>query len=219
MTPEQVQARLAFDLPPATLVLGSGSWPEVCRCARGHWMLESGLSAATARMLHGLAWLLPSSGGERVMALNLEGASAQVQNMLLKVLEEPPDSTKFVLAAVRRPLPTVVSRCRVLVVGQEAAGQEADPRDRAAVATVLRAARSGQSALLAQALRAWLPEQAKLLSVWAAEAVSGQWKVFGADTAPGVSTEQAMRLLTGLARYPGAKLGALVALEDAFSQG
>ena len=219
MTPEQVQARLAFDLPPATLVLGPGSWREVCRCARGHWMLKPDLDAATARMLRGLAWLLPTSGGERVMALNLAGAGEQVQNMLLKVLEEPPESTRFVLAAERRPLDTVISRCRVLVVGQEVTGEPADPRDRAAVATALRAARSGQSVLLAQTLRNWVPAQAKLLAVWAAEAVSGQWRVFDASTVPGVSAEQAMRLLTELARYPGAKLGALVALEAVFSPG
>jgi hypothetical protein len=176
------------------------------------------LSPADVRQLRENVWLLPARG-VRVVALCLDKASVQVQNMLLKVLEEPPSGTRFVLTGERRPLDTVVSRCRVLVVGQEAAEGETDPRDKAAVATALRAARSGQTALLAQALRGWVPAQAKLLTVWAAEAASGQWKAFGPDTVPGVSTDQAMRLLTELARYPGAKLGALVALETVFSQG
>jgi DNA polymerase III, delta subunit len=218
MTPDQVIAELAGDLPPATLVLGPGSWPLVTLAAGPEWLLRHDLSAGEARQVRESVWLLPC-GGVRVVALCLDKVTAQGQNMLLKVLEEPPPGTRFVLAAESRPLPTVVSRCRVLVVGQVAAGQDADPRDRAAVATVLRAARSGQSALLAQTLRNWLPVQAKLLTVWAAEAASGQWKVFDTGTAPGVSAEQAMRLLTELARYPGAKLGALVALESVFSAG
>jgi len=218
MTPEQVIAELAGDLPPATLALGPGAGALVFEACRVYgWPLRFDLNAAAARDIRDNAWW--ASREARVTALNLEGASTQVQNMLLKVLEEPPESTRFVLAAERRPLPTVVSRCRVLVVGQGADGQEADPRDKAAVATALRAARSGQSVLLAQTLRNWVPAQAKLLSVWAAEAVSGQWEVFDSGTAPGVSAGQAMHLLTELARYPGAKTGALVALGAVFSQG
>lgn len=218
MTPEQVIAELAGDLAPATLVLGPGSWPLVTRAAGSEWLTGGDLSPADVRQLRENVWLLPARG-VRVVALCLDKASEQVQNMLLKLLEEPPDSTRLVLAAERRPLPTVVSRCRVLVTGQEVAGEAADPRDKAAVATALRAARSGQAVLLAQALRNWLPVQAKLLAVWAAEAASGQWKVFDASTAPGVSADQAVRLLTELARYPGAKLSALVALETVFSSG
>jgi hypothetical protein len=216
MTPEQVAARLV-DLPPATLVLGPGAWPLVCRFAPSGWMLQPDMSADVARRLHGTAWLLPAVGGFRVMALNMTGAGTQVQNMLLKVLEEPPDSTKFVLATASRPLPTVLSRCRVLVLGSEVAGELPDPKDVAAVAVALRAARSGQSALLAQGLKGWLPATAGLLGQWAAEAASGQWRVFGPGTAPGVSPGQAMRLLAELARYPGTRLGPLAALQAAFS--
>ena len=216
MTPEQVLAELAGELPPATLVLGPGAGALVLgACAVHGWPFRFDLNAAAARDIRDNAWW--ASRGARVTALNLDGASAQVQNMLLKTLEEPPDCTRFVLAAARRPLPTVVSRCRVLVAAREAGPEPADSRDKAAVASVVRAARSGQAALLAQNLRGWLPAQAQLLAVWAAEAVSGQWKVFGPDIAPGVSPEQALRLLTELARYPGARLGTRVALEAVFS--
>lgn len=216
MTPDQVRTALWADLPPATLVLGPGARGLVLGALPEHGWRD--LNVAAARQIRDEVYLAAPSGS-RVIVACLDGASTQVQNMLLKVIEEPPASTRFVLAAEHRPLPTVVSRCRVLVVGQETAGEPPDPRDRAAISTALRAARSGQSVLLAQTLRNWLPAQAKLLTVWAAEAVSGQWKVFEAGTAPGVSAEQAMRLLTELARYPGAKTGALVALEAAFSQG
>jgi hypothetical protein len=218
MTPEQVLAELAGDLPPATLVLGPGAWPLVTLAAGPEWLLRHDLAAGDAREVRESAWLLPC-GTVRVVALCLDKASVQVQNMLLKALEEPPPGTRFVLAAGKRPLPTVVSRCRVLVVGSEAAQEPADSKDKAAVATALRAARSGQASLLAQNLRNWLPAHARLLTVWAAEAVSGQWRVFDAGTAPGVSAEQAMRLLTELARYPGAKLGTMTALDTVFLQG
>jgi hypothetical protein len=216
MTPEQVIAGLAGDLPPAALVLGPGAWSLVTGIAGPEWLTGCDLSAGDVRQLQVNVWLLPDRG-VRVVALGLDKATAQVQNMLLKVLEEAPASTSFVLAAERRPLPTVTSRCRVLVLGREAVAEPPDPKDRAAVATALRAARSGQSALLVQALRNWLPAQARLLSVWAAEAVSGEWQVFDAGTAPGVSAGQAVRLLTELARYPGARLGTLAALEAVFS--
>jgi hypothetical protein len=218
MTPEQVIAELAGDLPPATLVLGPGAWALVSGAALDSWVLVPKLNAEAARIVRDSSYLMAARGMRKV-ALNLGDTTEQVQNMLLKVLEEPSSGTRFVLAAERRPLPTVVSRCRVLVVGREAQEESADPRDKAAVATALRAARTGQTMLLAQNLRNWVPAQAKLLTVWAAEAVSGRWSVFGPDTAPGVSADQAMRLLAELARYQGTKLGALVALDAVFSQG
>jgi DNA polymerase III, delta subunit len=219
MTPYEVRAALAGELPPATLVLGPGAWDVVDGPGGlGADIHHRSLTAELARDVCAVAAWMPT-GDRTVITLNLGGASAQVQNMLLKVLEEPPESTRFVLAAESRPLPTIVSRCRVLVLGREAEAEPADARDKAAVTTALRAARSGQAPLLAQALRTWVPAQAALLATWAAEAVSGQWAVFGPGTAPGVSAEQAMRLLTELARYRGAKLGTMAALEAVFSPG
>lgn len=217
MTPEQVLAELAGELPPATLVLGPGAWDVVDGPAGlGADIHHRSLTAELARDVCAVAAWMPT-GDRRVIALNLDGASTQVQNMLLKVLEGPPASTRFVLAAESRPLPTVLSRCRVLVLGREVAGELPDPKDMAAVASALRVARSGRTALLAQNLRGWLPATAKLLNLWAAEAASGRWRVFGPETAPGVSSGQAMRLLAELARYPGTRLGPLAALQAAFS--
>jgi hypothetical protein len=216
VTPDQVAARLV-DLPPATLVLGPGAWPLVARSAAPHWMMHEVTSAEEARKIRAAAYILPSAHGTRVIAVNMGGASAQVQNMLLKVLEEPPSSTRFVLAAEERPLPTVVSRCRVLVLGSQGDRQAPDGRDMAAVGTALKAVLSGQTALLAQTVRAWLPVHAALLTQWAAEAASGCWRDFGPDFAPGVSPDRALRLLAELRAREGTRLGPLVALDRVFA--
>jgi hypothetical protein len=227
VTPEQVRAALAGDLPAATLVTGPGSGALVFYASAGRgWDFRFDLDAAAARQVREDACRSVPSG-LRVIALNLDGASERVQNMLLKVLEEPPETTRFVLAASERPLATVVSRCRVLVLGltvPEPATASAE--DVAAVGTVIRAARTRQPALLYQTVRGWgknMPagqqcEPARLLSAWAAEALSGQWRVFGPDLAPGVRPELAYRLLAELSKSPGSRLAAAVALETVFRQ-
>lgn len=227
MTPEQVLAQLSGELPPATLVTGSGAGLVVAGLAGAcGWTLWYDLSAADARQVREEACLAAPSG-LRVIVLNLDGASEQVQNMLLKVLEEHPVTTRFVLTAARRPLPTVVSRCRVLVLGQS--GPEAvtaTAADIAAVGTAIRAARARQPSVLYPVVRGWWksaapgkePEPVRLLRAWSAEAASGRWQVFSPGLAPGVSPERAVRLLAELARYPGSRLGPAVALETVFSQ-
>lgn len=56
----------------------------------------------------------------------LDGASAQSLNILLKVLEEPPDVVRFILTASVRPLATVTSRVRVILAGLLSDRQVAD---------------------------------------------------------------------------------------------
>ena len=61
------------------------------------------------------AW--PFEGGNRVILINhAEDMNAQAQNCLLKILEEPPANTYFILTAVHpdQLLTTVRSRCRSL---------------------------------------------------------------------------------------------------------
>jgi hypothetical protein len=70
-------------------------------------------------------WLLESAGapvvGERrvVVVEGADRASEQIQNALLKALEEPTDRHAFILVAddVSRLLPTIRSRCRPLRIG------------------------------------------------------------------------------------------------------
>jgi hypothetical protein len=214
--PDRVRAVLAGDLPPALLVTGPGSGSVVSEaCAVRGWTFLDSLNAAMARQVRDEAWLAPD-GGLRVTALNLTGASDQVQNMLLKVLEEPPPGNRFVLCSEQRLLFTVVSRCQVLVVSPEGVNSAPEPRELLAVGSAIRAARSGDSSLLASAVRDWTPVHARLLSQWAAEAAAGRWKFFSAASAPGVSPEQALRLLQELSRRRGSRLGPVVALQQAF---
>lgn len=71
----------------------------------------SGLSLAEATRLLAL-----KSDSRRVLILNLNGAGFEVQNALLKTLEEPPQLTWIILLAdADYPLlATVISRCRVI---------------------------------------------------------------------------------------------------------
>lgn len=217
MTPDQVKAQLAADLPPVLLVTGPGAGALVFEaCADHGWPWRFDLTAEAVRQVRQETSVLPASG-HRVLALCLDGASARVQNMLLKELEEPRRGTSFVLAAESRPLATVVSRCRVLTVGG-VTGEAASPDDVAQVTAALRAARTGNMALTARAVREWRPPHAVLLARWAAEAVSGCWRTFSASSVPGVSAAQAQKLLVELSRYPGARTAPLAALSQVFSQ-
>lgn len=219
MTPDQVRAQLAADLPPATLVVGPGAWRLVSAAADvPGWLMKWDLSAADARQVRESAWLLTPDGDARIVAIGLDGTSHHVQNMLLKVLEETGPETRFVLAAESRPLATVVSRCRVLALGGVTGG-DAAPDDVAQVTAALRAARTGNMALTARAVREWRAPHAVLLALWAAEAMSGRWHTFSASSVPGVSVVQAQNLLVELSRYPGARTAPLAALSQVFSQG
>jgi hypothetical protein len=217
MTPEQAKTALAGDLPPVLLVAGPGAAKLVFEASLEHrwtrWWFD--LTAASAREIIAEAWLVPES--PRVTALNMDGASIQVQNMLLKVLEEPPPGNSFVLAASGPLLDTVLSRCQVLRAG--AGPEEAavpDSRDVLAVGGAVRAARAGNSVQLAQMVREWSPARAQLLVQWAAEAAAGRWKVFAETAVPGVRPEQALRLLQELAVRAGSRLAPVVALQASF---
>ena len=64
--------------------------------------------------------LKPWGGGYRlVVIVEVERATEEAQNALLKVLEEPPSKTFFILTSVEteRVLPTVLSRCRAISFG------------------------------------------------------------------------------------------------------
>lgn len=103
----------------ADLVVAS---PESWREARSTG--ESIVSAARR-------WLLDVSGapiaGPRRVALieHADRAGEQIQNALLKVLEEPTDRHTFVLVAddAHRLLPTIRSRCRPLRIGRVPRGE------------------------------------------------------------------------------------------------
>ena len=72
------------------------------------------------------AQLTAHRGGRRVIVLEpAEALNLAAANALLKILEEPPEDVHFILVAhrPRRLLPTLLSRCRTLVLTPPDAGQ------------------------------------------------------------------------------------------------
>jgi DNA polymerase III, delta subunit len=160
-------------------------------------------------------------GGQKTYLIKLDGATEQAQNMLLKVLEEPPPAIRFILAASKLPLPTIVSRSQVHRLGmadRQANGPTPEEqKQRSVVASVLRAAQSHQPGLLSSTMRSWEPQHTRQLATWAVEAASGRWCQYDASFAPEVSKEQARKLLGYLQRYAGARTSAAVALVEVFA--
>ena len=71
----------------------------------------------TIRQLRQNAWLLPGEASCRVCVLcGAENMTDQAQNALLKILEEPPEHTVFILTAENRAmlLPTILSRVQTI---------------------------------------------------------------------------------------------------------
>lgn len=68
-----------------------------------------------------LASLLPVTTDRKVVLMqNMQQASIQMLNALLKTLEEPPSHTVFILLSSRPLLNTIMSRCQVFVLPHKA---------------------------------------------------------------------------------------------------
>lgn len=114
-------------LPPATLIYGPpsvGKWTLANHLADFHkvkpvdrWMVEHGLSIETVRLITHYAARAPH-GPFKLVVARLEGSSRQALNALLKTLEEPPPTVRFLFTASTRVLPTISSRCITFEVGE-----------------------------------------------------------------------------------------------------
>lgn len=72
-----------------------------------------------------LASLMPvQSKFKAVVMLNMDKANTQMQNALLKNLEEPPTRTIFLLVSSLPMLPTIMSRCQVFSISKTDDEQE-----------------------------------------------------------------------------------------------
>src|SRR3974390_3070811 len=199
MTPAQVREALRHRLPAASLVLGPGAWDLVTGQAEAAGAFDviaiGELTADTARAIVRQAYVAAPGTAPWSFIIRLDGAAEPAQQALLKVLEDAPATAVFVLTADGGP------------------PQPAAAEPRAAVAAAIRAARSGQPALLSAAVRGWGPEHGLALGLWAQEAAAGAWERFSPDFAPGVTPAQALRILEVLRRYDGARTAAAVALD------
>jgi hypothetical protein len=227
MTPDKAFEQLKESLPTRpVLLLGPGA----VLLARRLWSVHEGdrsggqivteLSVDAARGVRTQAHIM-GRREFRLFYLLLDEATVQAQDVLLKLLEEPPATARFILAAITRvPLPTVADRC--LVYQLAAVGEpEEDLPDlsgvRAVVADALRAARGRQLTVLEAVMRAWVPEHTAQLRIWAAEAAAQCWTEFDGQFAPEVTGGQALKILAVLRAYEGARTAARVALDRAFS--
>jgi hypothetical protein len=218
-----VIAALERDLPPATLLLGpdpgpalSAAWRAVRNRpgqASADVLIRRHLSAGDARNAVRFAQMAPF-GPYKVIILGLDGSTPQAQNILLKALEEPQDSVRFILVASQRPLPTVVSRCQVITVPAQDSPQEPDGKVASVVTAALKNAQAGNLAALDAVLHGWGDAHHAVLSLLLAEVAGGL-----ADYGHGLSPAQARRLLGVLGRFDSAhpRLAAHAALVSVLS--
>ena len=218
MSPDEPLA----DLPPALLLLGPGAWDAGLAAWEHNRSFFSTkvehLDAASARHVVEQAGVKPFGRALKVILINLDGAAEAAQNMLLKVLEEPPPSVRFLLSATMPPLDTVVSRCRVLTQAEGSPAGTGPEQDKAreAVGIALRAARDGHVGVLEAVMRNWDADATVQLRAWAAERAADRWIGFEAGWVGGITARQAMTILSVLGQYDGARTAAAVALHRAF---
>jgi replication-associated recombination protein RarA len=122
---DRVRAELESRDDPAALLLGPASVGKLTlarhiahsrKVSAADLFCIERLLATDARSVVELAGRQPF-GKIRVFIIRLDGSTAQAQNILLKVLEEPQSAVRFFLLASEPPLPTVVSRCQVYRFG------------------------------------------------------------------------------------------------------
>ena len=231
MTPEEIRGELAHGVPPAVLLLGrfyevQGLSQKIMLDHKVHPADVAHISKLTADYSRdivkfaGAVALGPFKG----IAVCMDGAAEQAQNILLKVLEEPPESVRFLLYASTgcKPLPAIMSRCQVFYVDSPddviaqarrnyRAMTETQSNETAAakVASAVRAARGGDPALLAEALQGWDEACVTALREWAVQGITAR---------TGFPDPAALRVLEVLARYRRARPAnvAAAALSAAF---
>lgn len=115
-------AILCRRLPPVTLLTGPasvGKWTLVHHLVDHHrialvdlLLYPRGLTAPSARHVVEFAHRAPM-GLVKVVGVRLEGSTDQAMTILLKTLEEPPATTRFLLTSSQPVPPTLASRCEI----------------------------------------------------------------------------------------------------------
>jgi DNA polymerase III, delta subunit len=211
-------------LPAVTLLLGDPArgWEAAAEMSKPYpvWdtVIIRDLDTPTAKEVVTGAQQC-GTGSERLIVILLDGATMQAQNVLLKVLEEPPPDVRFILIASRRPLSTVVSRSQVVPVGGAPPRQAASSAgEEELLGAVLRAASCGDWVTATRLFaRSWTAAHSRQLHAWANEAVSGRWRSFSAELAPAVSRDEAAAIWVLVSALPDSPSLSIAALRRAFA--
>lgn len=121
---ETVVTELEHDLPPVTLLLGPESIGKaaIARHLAVYHNPATSSHAYYERLTAGVAREIVEQAPVRraglfIRVINLDSSTEAAQNILLKVLEEPPPHCRFILTASRVPLLTILSRSRTYRMG------------------------------------------------------------------------------------------------------
>ncbi len=123
---DSVRDLLEKRLPPATLLRGPssvGKWTLALHLADVHKVLTvdryihaDTLTTTEARKVVAFACTAPF-GAFKYVLLTTDNAQPAALNVLLKILEEPPAGTRFMLVASQHPPDTIRSRCEIYRCG------------------------------------------------------------------------------------------------------
>lgn len=97
--------------------------------------------------------LKPYGGGERLIIINdIEKATPEASNALLKILEEPPVGNFFILITnnVNKLLPTIVSRCQIITDNHNTNNKTMDTGKSVKLLREILQSSAGERILLAQ---------------------------------------------------------------------
>lgn len=231
MLAEEILGELDAGLPPAVLLLGApgDDLEALARTifTRRHLKLHDlrwcrRLTAEAAREIAAETFTHQPIGDFLGFVIPLDEASEQAQHVLLKVLEEPPPTARYLLTAFAgSALPAIVSRCRVYHVydAMTVTRPAREDNAKAAAAAAVRAALTRDPAVLAEALRAWgegCPCKSgephdkgehyrQALAEWAVRHVTTVMFSDGNPPDPIVSQRKARAVLQVLGDYPRAR--------------
>lgn len=128
---------------------------------------ENSLTIAQVRMITQTLLLKPYAGGDRMITIrNIEKATPEAGNALLKILEEPPPHNYLVLICsnINKLLATVTSRCQIITDHNKDGGKSVfDSAETKKILQQILSASAGERILLSQKLAGSREEAIQLL--------------------------------------------------------
>jgi hypothetical protein len=123
---EKVREQLQEELPPVALLQGPesvGKWTLASETLAHHGITgpyvraHQRLRVDDAREVLDFLSTRGFQGRSKAVLVRVDGATEEALNVLLKVLEEPPDRSHFLLVAAAPPMLTVASRAQIFQLG------------------------------------------------------------------------------------------------------